>query len=194
MRTLTKPTTWLTANSSAIPLGASSPAASFVSSWTRKRLSIHACSMACYTVHCLGWGTFHRHVRTQRSLPTSHRLGCPRLSVLLLHRALLHCSAHQGTNVMERVNCLWGSKSRLTGSVVRLKILPHPLGVSHWVLKTLGCLIAWQCQCESNQPETEKATHECVRTGTNSCSYPKSESAGSLACWATFMTHWEWCG
>lgn len=46
---------WLTANSSAMPFGASSPAASRLSSWARKLLSIQAwCSMTCYTVHCLG--------------------------------------------------------------------------------------------------------------------------------------------
>lgn len=50
--------------------------------------------------------------------------------------------SHQGTIVRERVNCLRGSKSKLTGSVVRLKILPRPLGVSHWVLKSPGCFNA----------------------------------------------------
>lgn len=62
--------------------------------------------------------------------------------LLLLCRALLSLQlSHQGTIVRERVKCFKGSKSKLTGSVVRLKISPRPppLAVSHWVLKSTGC-------------------------------------------------------
>lgn len=64
--------------------------------------------------------------------------------------------SHQGTTVRERMNCLRGSKSKRTGSVVRLKTLPRPLGVSHWVLKSPGCLIVWQCCRGEWQGNTHK--------------------------------------
>lgn len=88
-------------------------------------------------VHCLGWGTFNRHVRTLRSLSTGHGAGlsslrfpgCGTSDAATQSTSLLQLS-HQGTIVRKCMNCLRGSKSKLTGSVVRLKILPRLLGVS----------------------------------------------------------------
>lgn len=61
----------------------------------------------------------------------------------------------------ERVNCLRGSKSKLTGSAVRWILLPRPLGVSHWVLKSPGCLIARAPAREwgGKHPQIERDTH-----------------------------------
>lgn len=73
--------------------------------------------------------------------------------------------SHQGTIVRQRVKCVRGSKSKLTGSVVRLKTSPRPLGVSHWVLKSPGCLIAGNCHRRNGREtptNTEWATHFCV--------------------------------
>lgn len=88
---------WLTANSPAVPFGASSPSASCLSNWASKLLSIQAwCSMVCCTIHSLGQTTFHRHVRTQNSISTTHEFRSPRFGLkggstcLLLPRALLY--------------------------------------------------------------------------------------------------------
>lgn len=103
--------------------------------------------------------------------------------------------SHQGTIVRQRVKCVRGSKSKLTGSVVRLKTSPRPLGVSHWVLKSPGCLIAGNCHRRNGEGNTHKhrvghAFMRRIHTGTNSCSYPKTEcNEGSRARWTTFRTH-----
>lgn len=143
--------TWLTANSPAMPFGASSSTVPCLSSWARKLLSIQAwCSMAGCTLPGIG----HLSQACQDTKVLVHgswirvakawiRGGGP--SAAAAQSTSLLQLSHQGTIVRERVNCLRGSKSKLTGSVVRLKILPRPLGVSHWVLKSLGCFNAWQC-------------------------------------------------
>lgn len=93
----------------------------------------------------------------------------------------------------ERVNCLRGSKSKLTGSAVRWILSPRPLGVSHWVLKSPGCLIAWvfgegmvqetPTNREGNTFYAYELTQTAVPAQSQSC------SAGSLACWTTFRSH-----
>ncbi|MEQ2169266.1 hypothetical protein GOODEAATRI_023308 [Goodea atripinnis] len=70
---------------------------------------------------------------------------------LVFSAVALQCTSlsrlfHQGTAVTEHMYCHRGSKSQLTGSVVRINRLTHPpLGVSHWVLKSPGCLVAFKC-------------------------------------------------
>ena len=90
------------------------------------------------------------------------------------------------------MNCLRGSKRKLTGSVVRLKVLPRPL-----VCLSLGPKVTWVFHLhdsvtegrEGKHPQTEWDTHLCILTGNSSCSYPDSgRNAGSLACWATFRS------
>lgn len=67
------------------------------------------------------------------------------ISITAVQSTSLLLLSRQRAVVKGCVNCLWGSKSQPTGSVVALKALPRPLGVSHWAPTSAGCLIAWQC-------------------------------------------------
>lgn len=118
--------------------GASSSTASCLSSWARKLRSIQACcSMAGCTVHCLG--TFHRHVRTQGSSSTGLGAGTPRLGFRSCGIEHFSIAAVTSRNYCEGTGELSNRKqeevNRFCGQMKK-KTLPHPLGVSHWVLKS----------------------------------------------------------
>lgn len=102
-------------------------------------------------------GTFHRHVNTEVLVHgSSDWVQGGGTCIAATESTSLLQLWHQGTIVRERVNCLRGRKSERTGSVVRLKTLPRPLGVSNWVLKSPGCLIAWQCHRDNEEGNTHK--------------------------------------
>lgn len=184
-----------------MPFGACSSTASSLSSWASKLLSIQACcsmagctlpgivhlSQACQDTKVLIQGSWIRVTEAWvQGCGASAAAAAATQSTSLLQLS------HQGTIVRERVNCLRGSKSKLTGSVVRLKILPHPLGVSHWVLKSPGCFIAWhRRRGTGRETPTSSVGHAFMHIKLHQqLLLPEVRvRAGSLACWTTFRAH-----
>lgn len=88
-----------------------------------------------------------------------HGLGSPRLgfravgaaSVAAAQSTSLLQLAHQGTVVKKHVNCLRGSKTKLTGSVVRLKNIAAPS-----VCLSLGPKVTRVFHCEQRRRRKEK--------------------------------------
>lgn len=153
-----------------MPFSVSSSAASCLSSSTSKLLSIQACwSMAGYALPEIGHlsqACQDTKVLVHGSWSTVAKAwvqGCGTSVVATQSTSLLRLS-HQGTIVRKLWNCLRGSKSKLTGSVLLLKTLPRLLGVCcHWVLKSPRCLIAWQChRGNGRETPTKRVGHTLV--------------------------------
>lgn len=130
--------TWLTANSSKILRGSSSSATSWTPTWVKNLLNIQA------------WCSWLAALLTAWERPpltgmSGHPGPCPPVRDATLTSA---------DYIKRNVWTLTGSRSKLTGSVVRLKQFPRPHGVSHWVLKSLGCLKAWRCHGRSMETPT----------------------------------------
>lgn len=77
----------------------------------------------------------------------------------------------------ERVNCLRGSKSKLTGFVVRLEILPRPLGCLSQGPKVtqFDCMRVPQGEIDARHPQIDWDSYLQINKGINSCFQLKSE-------------------
>lgn len=147
------------------------------------------------TRHCWGRSPFHRHVRSHSSMAQGEDLWLPWVRLHFCCALLYSDSYIKELFVTEHMKCLRGSKSQLTGSVVRLKILPRPLvpltgSYSHMGVRQDGetpTLKKKKIQ-KKNMPHIFNS-----QTGPNSWSSPKCECRESSAAGRTTFRKPERC-